>query len=511
MDRLTRLKRRQALRAEWKKGAHLREALPAITTLPLLNAEIDRERINALSKPLSFGITDDITLEQARTLLSQLRHDFSQQRLEQLIDKTQHDVLQAIVSPLGLGKIIAQLDQDGGQVTTIHNAQQGIYAKEKDKYDRKMYTTEKNSRGERFEGNSVNSVGSRFTRRHMDEQGYVTDAYTGRGEKASHTSPDHITSNHEFHRAGGFMHDPVRKADFATDEDNLAITRRDINQSMRDDDKREWAKKCASGRDMANDEYFSIDRDRLEHLHQQGQSVKDRHLPSATEKLKYYTLNGAKAGMLDGIKMGTQQALEWLLVEFFSGLIQDMKMCFTEKYTFKKACRYLWQQGLLRIADLNTKRKMLLTSFTDGMISGVLASLLTLVTNLFKTTYRRHVRLIREGMFTLCRALKIFVFPEQSTPWRESAQAALLLIFNGSIVIAGIAFESSISTLLAPLPFANALSGIITGALCAVAMAWLTYWLDQRDFFGLKASEEEQFIQAALDNMLALPENTRFI
>ncbi|MBW3776889.1 hypothetical protein GL272_08015 [Aeromonas veronii] len=511
MDRLTRLKRRQALRAEWKKGAHLREALPAITTLPLLNAEIDRERINALSKPLSFGITDDITLEQARTLLSQLRHDFSQQRLEQLIDKTQHDVLQAIVSPLGLGKIIAQLDQDGGQVTTIHNAQQGIYAKEKDKYDRKMYTAEKNSRGERFEGNSVNSVGSRFTRRHMDEQGYVTDAYTGRGEKASHTSPDHITSNHEFHRAGGFMHDPVRKADFATDEDNLAITRRDINQSMRDDDKREWAKKCASGRDMANDEYFSIDRDRLEHLHQQGQSVKERHLPCATEKLKYYTLNGTKAGMLDGIKMGAQQALGWLLVEFFSGLIQDMKTCFVHKYAFKKACLYLLQQGRTRMANLNAKRKELFTSFTDGLMSGIFSSLLTLVINLFKTTYRRHVRLIREGIFTLCRALKTLIFPAQGTSWRESAQAALLLIFNGSIVIAGISLESSIELLLAPIPFGGLLSGIITGALCAMAMAWLTHWLEKRDFFGLRACEEDQFIHAALDNMLALPENIRFI
>lgn len=142
-----------------------------------------------------------------------------------------------------MGKIVAAYDKTGGNVTTVYNSNQNIYAKEADKYNRVDYANTKNSNGQQFAGSGKNSVGSNYTKNKMDSKGNVIDAYTGKSQKANTTSPDHIESLSQYHKDGGFMQSKTEKADFATDADNLALTDRRINQSMRDYDKQSWQDK----------------------------------------------------------------------------------------------------------------------------------------------------------------------------------------------------------------------------------------------------------------------------
>jgi hypothetical protein len=60
----------------------------------------------------------------------------------------------------------------------------------------------------------------------MNENKKVQDAYTGQVRKADTTSPDHIESLSQHHKNGGYMQTSDKKADYAIDENNLALTER---------------------------------------------------------------------------------------------------------------------------------------------------------------------------------------------------------------------------------------------------------------------------------------------
>ena len=204
----------------------------------------------------SYSHDFSVSKEEAKEFLDQFKKDFNQERFDKLIIDCRKEVINSIVTPFGLGKIIAAYDKAGGNVTTVHNAnnkdfidfdgekyKKGVYAQQEDEYNRNDYTNTKNSNGQQFAGDGKNSVGSNFTKSKMDNDNNVIDAYTGKTQRADTTSPDHIESLSQYHKDGGFMQSNKQKADFGTDENNLALTDRSINQSMRDFSKENWKDK----------------------------------------------------------------------------------------------------------------------------------------------------------------------------------------------------------------------------------------------------------------------------
>ena len=93
----------------------------------------------------------------------------------------------------------------------------------------------------KFKGS--NGVGSKFTKSKLIDDNKVIDEYSNTIELSSNTSPDHQESLSQYHKDGGFMQTNKERADFATDTDNLAITNRSTNASMRDYDKKVWLEK----------------------------------------------------------------------------------------------------------------------------------------------------------------------------------------------------------------------------------------------------------------------------
>lgn len=98
-----------------------------------LNSEIDKSKVEA-----SFKIVDEhydfkydftVSKDEAKEFLEQFKKDFNQERFDKLILDCRKEVINSIVTPFGLGKIVAAYDKVGGNVTTIHNANQKIYAK----------------------------------------------------------------------------------------------------------------------------------------------------------------------------------------------------------------------------------------------------------------------------------------------------------------------------------------------------------------------------------------------
>ncbi|WP_028489982.1 hypothetical protein [Thiothrix lacustris] len=500
--RIDRFKKRKEIIKKNQSLPFIRGVIDQELVDKLLHQGIDSNRVASLDYSTDLNVSVEVNASEVEALLSDLRASFNKDRLEHFLGETKHSVISSIAGPFGLGKIISAYDKTGGNVTTINNANNGVYAKDEDRYKRENYTHSKNSEGKQFANAGKNSAGAIYTRSQMDENQMVQDAYTGKVVKADTTSPDHIESLSQYHKNGGFMQTSEKKADFATDEDNLALTDRSINQSMRDFDKEEWlSKQNKSG--IENKERFDIDEKKLKEQIQKGKETSAMHLPSNTDKAKYYLKNSVSTGVGEGAKMGVQQAFGYLLVEFFSSAIIEIKDAYNNGLEGNSLYKDI-KTRLIRIGrNIADKWKGVVEGFSAGFISGFISNIITTLVNMFVTTAKRLVRMIREGVFSLLKALKLILFPPADMSFTEATHEAMKLIAVGGIVIAGVALEEVIEKIVLSVPFlapfASVATAVIVGSLTAIAMSLVAYLIDKMDILGIIKSQETRYVLDKLD------------
>lgn len=503
MSKLEQFRKQQALRAQLSNRPLMHAAADPEAVSALLAVKSDCTRLATLDYHASLTLAVQAAPQEARALLEELEQQFNRDRVDTLLVKTQRDIVGAIAGPLGLGKILAVYDKQGGNVTTIHNANQGIYASSDDEYNRKDYTHTKNSEGKQFAGASKKSVGATFTKSQLDSNDRLVDGYTGETVKGSDTSPDHIVPLHTYHKNGGFMQTTTQRADFGTDTENLVSTQRSINSSMSDEEKLKWAEKQSGGRDATNEEHYKVDRERLETAVKRGEDAAERHGPTNSEKAVYYTSHAARTGLTEGLKMGAQQAFGMLMVELFSSAVDEIKDLYRSGRTNESLLGELGER-LKRVGvQVSAKWEQMLDSFSGGFVSGFVSNAVTVLINLFVTTGKRAVRMIREGIFSLLKALKTFLFPPQELSPAQAAHEALKLLAAGGVVVGGVALEEAAEKLIlgVPLfaPFAGVLTAVLVGAATALSMTLVCYLLDKLDLFGAIRAERNKQILGELD------------
>lgn len=507
MSKLEQFKKHQALREQLANRPLLHAVAPPEDVAALLAKQTDSARLASLDYHASLSLTLKAAPEDARQLMSEIQQEFDQARVNDLLAKAQRDIIGAIAGPLGLGKFLAVYDKQGGNVTTVHNAQQDIYANpDKEKYYRDDYDRGLNSQGKKFAGAKKKSVGATFTSGQLDEEQMLRDGYTDEKVKGDQTSPDHIIPLKNYHQNGGFMQSKIQRADFGTDTENLISTQRHINQSMSDDEKLEWLEKKSSGRQETNEEYYKVDRKLVEKAVKRGQETADLHAPSTSEKAAYYTAHTAQTGMTEGLKMGTQQAFGMLMVELFSSALDEIRDLYRNGRQSDTILAELGER-LKRVGVKVAGRwEQMLHGFSGGFISGFVSNAVTMLINLFVTTGKRAVRMIREGIFSLLKALKTFLVPPKDMTFAQAAHEALKLLAAGGVVVGGVALEEAAEKLIlgVPLfaPFAGVLTAVLVGAATALSMTFVCYLLDKIDLFGAVRAERDKQMIGALDTRI---------
>ncbi|MGD9553693.1 MAG: lactate permease [Arcobacteraceae bacterium] len=500
MDRVERYKKRKKV----IESVSVYETSDKKLVNEFLNSKIDENKIESTYKEIDehFDFKYDfiVSKDEAKEFLEQFKKDFNQERFDKLIIDCKKEVINSIVTPFGLGKIVAAYDKAGGNVTTVHNAnnkdfidsdgkkyKKGVYSQQEDEYNRNDYTNTKNSNGQQFAGNGKNSVGSNFTKSKMDNNGKVIDAYTGKTQKADTTSPDHIESLSQYHKDGGFMQSSAQKADFGTDENNLALTDRSINYSMRDFSKEKWKDK-ESQKGLKNKDKFGIDEEKLNNELNKAKEIKEKHLPTNLEKGEYYLKNSALTGVNEGSKMGMQQAIGLVMTEFFTALFDEIldiyKNGFSNGFEDDRFFIVL-KERLKNIAlKIQAKWKDVAIAFKDGFLSGFISNLVTTAINMFITTGKRVVRIIREGIYSLFRAVKMLIFPPENMTYEEAMHEAKKVIASGLIISLGVIAEQYIDTLIKGSvilePFSDILTTIFIGAITGLAVTMTVYYIDKK-------------------------------
>lgn len=440
------------------------------------------------------------------TFVSQI--DLSDEPIEDSYDTifSQYEkvVVQALASSFGLDFLIQ--DRHGGDVDTVLNVRQI------DKDPNMTYKNQKNSsdytnRG-KYDGAEYHKD-PRFSQiKHNKRKEYFEngnknfqDEYTGKtnlgffGKSKNAPSDknanlDHIIAAKSIHNDPGRVLAELDGKDLANSADNFAWTNEKLNKSMGADEIPDYV--------AAHPELDENTKKNLLKRDEKAKKAYDAKVNRAyyTSK-KFWKDTGSAAAKL-GLEMGLRQALGLVFTEIWftvkDAIIQSRK---DEKALFETIAEGI-KQGLK-----NAKRKFrdIWNKFIEGAVAGVLSSLVTTLANIFFTTAKNVIKIIRESFASLSQASKILFINPDCYPLGERFVAAAKILATGASVIAGTMIRELLSkTPIGEIPIvADIIPTFCSVLVTGIMSCSLLYILDHN-----------KFIRAAIDKLNNLPDIANF-
>lgn len=568
MESADRFVRRKKAREQQQDRRGLAVVVDQARVNEFLDAEADWASVQSIHEELDakheFEFDVAVNEGEVQELLDVLEKEFDDERFSRLLTSCRDEVLSAVVGPFGLGGMLARDakgrengqgaaqhrrlvygDKVGGNVDTVHNVRVGTYATNG---ERQAY---KNRGGYKSTGvpDRVHKKDKRYRERNK-ETSYqqktaegVKDAYTGKALKRNDNKHlDHVKSAKETHDDRGRILADLPTEDVANIPENLAPTDGTINRSkgkkpmeefvedlprLKEQNRVEIETLEAKGSLTRDEEtklrklkekkekYDAVDADMAMEADSNARRAQDREI-----NRKYYTSGKFVKGTLvtgaaQGYKMGLQQAVGLVLCEFFKATFDEVQDIYAGGFSagFEDG-RFLavLKERLSRVAARVAARwKDACAAFRDGFISGFLSNLATVIINMFVRTGKRIVRVIREGFFSLLRAIRILCVPPEGMTMAQAAHESSKLIAAGLVAIGGIVVEQQIDNMMkmAPLlePLADILTVVLVGGLTGLATTFIVYAIDRMDLFEVNAQQRHDVVmdrlEASLDRMFA--------
>jgi hypothetical protein len=444
-----------------------------------------------------------VSPEEAKEFLNKFKNDFNQARFDQLINDCKKDVINSIVTPFGLGKVVAAYDKVGGNVDTVHNVRSGVYVTENEQNayeNRGAYDSDKYHKDQNYIDTN---------RQHSKDRknGTAVDYMSGKilNPNESHDL-DHVVSAKEIHDDAGRVLAGIDGTKLANTDTNLKPTDKTANRSKKADSmevfltkKNEKIQKIEElkSKDSLSDteqnelqkleKLKSIDDEKAMKIDKDARKTQDSTINKEYYTSEKFAKNTAKEGVNEGYKMGAQQAIGLVMSELFTAVFDEIldiyKHGFSSGFDDERFFSVL-KERLNNIAKrLIAKWKEVAIAFKDGFISGFISNLVTTVINMFVTTGKRLVRIIREGIYSLFRAVKLLLFPPENMSYEEAMHEAKKLIAAGLIVSLGVMIEESVAAFIKKIPimmpFSDTLSAIFVGAITGLAITMTVYHIDK--------------------------------
>jgi hypothetical protein len=396
-------------------------------------------------------------LEEALKELDSLHDQFSVEDSTRLLDLCKNTVIETITGQFGLASMFIQT-QDGGSVTTTHNFEKGITATESDQQKYEAYKA--NNDGSR-DWQEVRKSGSYDAPLHkkrkaaFQNQDKVIDAYTGKElPKDGRAHFDHIVSAKEIegNAKNHLFKTPEERAKMATNDKNLAWTKASTNQSKGDQSMKEWLDNKQGGRKVTNEEHFKIDRKKaLQKDAEARRYIKTQITVAAAKK---YGAELMATGGKDAAKMAAYSALGVVLRELTQAVFHEIHVTFQQRgtETLKEIFMRFKERIGVVIADLKAKWKDIFKGSFEAGITAFLSNIVVFIINLFATTLKKLVAMIRAGFVSLCHAVKMLVNPPAGMDREEANYQALKILTAGLIGAASLGLSAGIEKLLQSIP-----------------------------------------------------------
>lgn len=432
-------------------------------------------------------------------------------------------VTKSLVTTFGLDFLLLE-DKKGGDVDTIHNVRQGIWATEQEmqnyecrgKYDSEAYHRHANY----IETNRIN--------KELQKSGELKDAYRNNKtfafqNKQEKTNLDHVIAAVEIHNDAGRVLAGLDGVELANKSSNLCVTGETINKVK---NKHSITELLGDGKPLQQSiasrevnieklknklesmpqdspqqkhEYqqalntLKVQQERLEQLLQvnpdtmkkvdaKARAENEKQINSYYTSSKFFNASINAAGVA-GIKMGLRESLGLVFAEIWFELKEQIPNIYAKykKIEFK-ILDFLndLKETIINIVErVKIRFKDLLLNFGTGTISGIFSSITTTILNIFLTTTKIWGKMIRETWLNIVNIAKLVFFNPENLSTGQLAKATFKILSASIGVVAGMIIHENLVVLEA-LPFLSAeIRGFFTALATGIITLGLSYFIEQ--------------------------------
>ena len=420
-----------------------------LAELELSIQEIDNQ------KELRINVNDE--LESALNEIEDLKKQISGKEADNLIEACKTSALNTIVSQFGLASLFID-SKDGGSVTTLHNFDKGITSSEAD--DLKYQTYKLNNNGSRKWDDIREEIGydknfPKMRKEHFKANEQVIDGYTGKIlSKDKRTHLDHIVSAKEIesNSKNHLFLSPEERAKMAIKDTNLAFTSESINTSKGEKNMKEFLETKKRGNNFTNQERYEIDQEIAMNKDKMARTQIKAEVDKAI--FKKYSTELLQTGAKDAAKMALYSSIGVVLNEFSKALFRTIKEIFSNyKNESLKELFIRFKVNIKEVVEkLKNEWKDIFSNSIEGAVTAFFSNLLVFAINLFATTLKKLVSMIRAGFVSLVQAVKIMVNPPENMTFEEASYQAAKIMITGLIGAASLGLAAAVEKFLQAIP-----------------------------------------------------------
>jgi len=375
---------------------------------------------------------------------------------ENIFDQYERVVVQALATSFGLDFLVR--DQHGGDVDTIHNVRQ-IGQDERMVYKNKSNKNDYDNKGD-YNSTSYHSDKRYIERnreiKHQKNSGTLKDDYTREVIAINgKTDLDHVISANEIHNDPGRVLADLKGEDLANSNENLKVTNPRTNRTKK-------AESMDDFLDKYGDEYTEEQKKNMKEIDKKARKNYEAKVNRAYYTSKKFWKDTGVAAAKVGLQMGLRQALGLVFTEIWFTVKDAIIECRKNGEKLFKSIAKAVKKGLK-----NAKKKFrdIWNIFIEGSIAGVLSSLVTTLANIFFTTAKNIIKIIRETWASFTKACNILFINPDCYPLGERFVEAAKILATGASVVAG----SMVNQLLTDCPVGKVpVVGEILPTFCSV-------------------------------------------
>lgn len=406
----------------------------------------------------------------------QREHALRETRLQELVDSCQQEVLRQLIGPFGLNTAMFD-DKEGGNVATVHNADQLIFPDERHRknyafanepYSQELRQKHWDDKGARGKMHAQNNEA-------LDSGKEILSAATNRPMSKGQINGDHTVALKEAHGDKDLhlrFSEEERKR-ILNDTRNMAFIEESINKSKGD---RSWEQCLSDPEFVAKHKLTPKDIKQIKKLDRKTRRF------IHTEKTKRLAGELLETGADEAGRNALRQAMGVLLYEFVNGSFVEIRILITDRNQDNLIDRLI--QSLQRVMTrVIEKLSIALHSAAQGGVQGFASNLLTFLINNLITTSKKLVSIIRESVAKLWDAIKLIVNPPADVPAIEIARQVTKIIAAVVTTGLGMMMEESVKGFILSIPvlvpIAEVLATGLTAIMTGIAGALVVYGIDR--------------------------------
>ena len=397
--------------------------------------------------------------------------------MKSIFSQYERVVIESLITSFGLDFIFK--DKYGGDVDTIHNVRK-IGTDSEMEYKNAANEAAYNSKGE-YDSHSYHSHKDYIRiNREVSEQrksGVLTDSYTD--EKIARNGKsdlDHVISSKEIHEDRGRILAELKGEDLANCESNLKATNPHTNRTKKADSMDTFL-------DKHGDEYTEEQKNNMREKDTAARSDYNAKLERAYYTSPKFAKDLSKAAAVNGAKMGAKQALGFIFAEIWFSVKEEFRKLddtSDSEMDIGGTLRAIGNGVKQGLENAKAKYKDLFERFISGSVAGALSSIATTICNIFFTTAKNVVKIIRMSFVSMVQAAKVlFLNPDGYSFGDRICAVAKILATGASVVVGTLVTEAISKTPLGALPVAGEIVSVFCGTLISgIISCTLLYFFD---------------------------------